>query len=179
MKIFTADRKAANIIERFETIEDAMKAIREYEEEDKKNGDYTPDFYDIVNEDRFSLIDCPEMYLVKYIERLREKKHQLEMDLRVVFLSMEDLKSETNPNKIKKKALCFENAKHKFTETLSIVGILLSWANEYANKCMETYTISENKKRIKKYIEEINSYEEKLKYLNNLYHEQVLQTEIM
>ena len=44
---------------------------------------------------------------------------------------------------------------------------------------METYTISENKKRIKKYIEEINSYEEKLKYLNNLYHEQVLQTEIM
>ncbi len=55
MKFFTADREAGNIIERFETIEDAMNAIKTYEEEDQKNGVYSPDFYDVVDENNCSV----------------------------------------------------------------------------------------------------------------------------
>lgn len=56
MKIYTADKEAGNKIEEFATIEEAKKAILEYEKDDKKEGIYTPDFYDIVNEDCESLI---------------------------------------------------------------------------------------------------------------------------
>ena len=56
MKIYTADREAGNKIEVFSTIEEAIQAIAEYEEADKKDGTYTPDFYDIINEDCESLI---------------------------------------------------------------------------------------------------------------------------
>ncbi|MGN0568815.1 MAG: hypothetical protein ACI4JR_09535 [Acutalibacteraceae bacterium] len=54
--VFTADREAGNKIEAFSTIEEAKKAILEYEAEDKRDGTYTPDFYDIVNENCESLL---------------------------------------------------------------------------------------------------------------------------
>lgn len=54
--VFTADREAGNKIEAFNTIEEALKAIAAYEAEDKKDGTYTPDFYDVVNEDHESVI---------------------------------------------------------------------------------------------------------------------------
>lgn len=56
MKIYTADREAGNKIEEFNTIEEAKKAIIAYEEEDKRDGTYTPDFYDVVNENCESII---------------------------------------------------------------------------------------------------------------------------
>lgn len=56
MKIYTADREAGNKIEEFETIEEAKKAIEQYEADDKKDGIYTPNFYDVVNEDCKSLL---------------------------------------------------------------------------------------------------------------------------
>lgn len=51
MKYYTADREAGNKIEAFDSIEEALKAIAAYEAEDMKDGTYTPDFYDVVNED--------------------------------------------------------------------------------------------------------------------------------
>lgn len=54
--VFTADREAGNKIEAFSTIEEALKAIAAYEAEDKKDGTYTPDFYDIVDENCESLL---------------------------------------------------------------------------------------------------------------------------
>ena len=56
MKIYTADREAGNKIEKFSTIEEAKEAIAAYEEEDRKDGTYTPNFYDIVNENCESII---------------------------------------------------------------------------------------------------------------------------
>ena len=56
MKIYTADREAGNKIEEFSTIEEAKEAIAAYEEEDKKDGTYTPNFYDIVNENCESIL---------------------------------------------------------------------------------------------------------------------------
>lgn len=44
---YTQDREAGNIIDCFETYEEAIDAISKYEEEDKINGDYTPNFYEI------------------------------------------------------------------------------------------------------------------------------------
>lgn len=56
MRIYTADKEAGNKIEAFDTVEHARKAIAAYEEEDKRDGTYTPDFYDVINEDGESLI---------------------------------------------------------------------------------------------------------------------------
>lgn len=56
MMIYTADREAGNKIEAFNTIEEAKNAIIAYEEEDRHDGTYTPDFYDIVDGDCVSLI---------------------------------------------------------------------------------------------------------------------------
>lgn len=47
-KYFIQDAEAGNIIEPFDTFEEAKKALLEYEEEDKKNGVYEPGFYEIV-----------------------------------------------------------------------------------------------------------------------------------
>lgn len=45
----TRDAEAGNIIDFFATLEEAQKAIEQYEEEDKSNGDFTPGFYEIYN----------------------------------------------------------------------------------------------------------------------------------
>lgn len=42
------DREAGNIIDRFATMREAQNALEDYEAADKKDGTYTPDFYEIV-----------------------------------------------------------------------------------------------------------------------------------
>lgn len=42
------DREAGNLIEKFYSLEEAQTALAEYEQEDKENGTYTEDFYEIV-----------------------------------------------------------------------------------------------------------------------------------
>ena len=42
------DREAGNIIEFFTTVREAKSAIREYEEEDRDEGTYTPNFYEVA-----------------------------------------------------------------------------------------------------------------------------------
>jgi len=46
--IVTRDREAGNIIENFATKKEAEKAISRYEKTDKKEGTYSPDFYEIA-----------------------------------------------------------------------------------------------------------------------------------
>ena len=57
VKCWTADRRTGTFIDRFYSIEEAKSAIREYEESDKKDGDYEENFYDIVNDSHYSLIN--------------------------------------------------------------------------------------------------------------------------
>lgn len=49
-KYVIQDREAGNKIEWFETLEEAEKCLKEYEEEDKKDGIYEEDFYEIVED---------------------------------------------------------------------------------------------------------------------------------
>ena len=44
------DREAGNVIETGLTLEEAEKLLAQFEEEDKQDGTYTPDFYEIVEE---------------------------------------------------------------------------------------------------------------------------------
>lgn len=53
----TRDAEAGNIIDFFATLEDAQKAIEQYEEEDKSNGDFTPGFYEIYNQDTDEIVE--------------------------------------------------------------------------------------------------------------------------
>lgn len=44
-----SDREAGNVIDRKLTLSEAEKKLKEYEEADKKDKTYTPDFYEIVD----------------------------------------------------------------------------------------------------------------------------------
>lgn len=54
-KVFTADRETGTFIDEFASIEEARVAIQQYEESDKADGIYEPNFYDIVDEEHHSL----------------------------------------------------------------------------------------------------------------------------
>lgn len=55
-KIYVADKETGNLIEEVESIEEGKKLIQEYEEEDRKNGWYKKDFYDLVDDERCSFL---------------------------------------------------------------------------------------------------------------------------
>jgi len=44
------DKEAGNVIENNLTLEDAIRILKEYEETDRKEGNYSPDFYEIVED---------------------------------------------------------------------------------------------------------------------------------
>lgn len=46
-KYYTQDRETGTIIDEFSTLQDAEKAVKEYEQEDKENGCFEQDFYEI------------------------------------------------------------------------------------------------------------------------------------
>lgn len=46
------DREAGNYIDSFATEIEAQEALRNYEEQDKKDGIYEPDFYEIYYEEK-------------------------------------------------------------------------------------------------------------------------------
>lgn len=55
MKVYTADRETGTFIKEFESVKEAKEAIRNYEEEDKADGIYEADFYDVVDENHCSI----------------------------------------------------------------------------------------------------------------------------
>ena len=48
MNIVISDREAGNVIEHFNTVEAAQNEIERYEAQDKKDGVYVEDFYEIA-----------------------------------------------------------------------------------------------------------------------------------
>jgi len=50
-KLFTADRETGTIIDEVKSVNEGLKLIKEYEKEDKAEGNYEPGFYEIVDED--------------------------------------------------------------------------------------------------------------------------------
>lgn len=48
MRYAVRDREAGNIIEYFDTMEKAEKALQEYEESDKAEGIYEENFYEVA-----------------------------------------------------------------------------------------------------------------------------------
>lgn len=50
-KYIIRDREAGNKIASFDSYEEAAKELENYEAEDKRNEEYTPDFYEIVEEE--------------------------------------------------------------------------------------------------------------------------------
>lgn len=57
MKYWTRDREAGNKIECFETLEEAQNAIKAYEEQDKNDGTFEIDFYEIYGEQEGRIIE--------------------------------------------------------------------------------------------------------------------------
>ena len=49
-KYIIRDREAGNVIATFSNKEEAYNELRKYEEQDKIDGNYTPDFYEIIEE---------------------------------------------------------------------------------------------------------------------------------
>lgn len=51
------DKEAGNYISTFQNLEDAKKQLNQFEKEDKKDGIYTPDFYEIYDVEKERIID--------------------------------------------------------------------------------------------------------------------------
>ena len=49
-KYIIRDREAGNVIATFSSKDEACNELRKYEEQDKIDGTYTPDFYEIIEE---------------------------------------------------------------------------------------------------------------------------------
>lgn len=56
VQLYVADRETGTFIEPVDDISDGIELIRQYEESDREDGSYTPDFYDIVTEDHCSVL---------------------------------------------------------------------------------------------------------------------------
>ena len=52
-KYVVRDREAGNVIEYVETMGDGLELIKQYEADDKANGIYEPDFYEVAQVIRF------------------------------------------------------------------------------------------------------------------------------
>lgn len=52
MKLYTADRKTGTTIEEVKSVEAGIGLIKEYEEDDKNNDWYEPDYYEVVIENK-------------------------------------------------------------------------------------------------------------------------------
>lgn len=48
MKYIIRDREAGNVIDQFDTMEEAVSELDRYEQEDREAGSFTYDFYEIV-----------------------------------------------------------------------------------------------------------------------------------
>ena len=66
------DREAGNYISQHNTYEEAMKAYNMYEADDKNDGVYTPDFYEIILENYMNL-DTGEEFT------LEELRHEYDL----------------------------------------------------------------------------------------------------
>lgn len=51
-KYIIRDREAGNKIASFDSYEEAVRELQSYEAEDKRNEEYTPDFYEIVEDEQ-------------------------------------------------------------------------------------------------------------------------------
>ena len=57
MKIVIRDREAGNVITEFKTLEEAKKELEKYEQDDRKDGSYTEDFYEIYDLDTHTVLE--------------------------------------------------------------------------------------------------------------------------
>ena len=55
-RIYTADRETGTFIEECSSVQDVLARIAGYEEQDRSDGSYEEDFYDVVDENHCTLI---------------------------------------------------------------------------------------------------------------------------
>lgn len=57
MRYYTRDREAGNKIESFTTLEEARDALKAYEVQDKKDGIFEANFYEIYDEEEGKTVE--------------------------------------------------------------------------------------------------------------------------
>lgn len=86
MKIYTADKETGTFIEEFKTVDEAKERIIQYEEQDRINDCFEPDFYDIVTEDHSTITYGVELKIARKNAGLTQKamSEQLEIPKRTI-----------------------------------------------------------------------------------------------
>lgn len=168
MIVYTAYKSNGDIIECFETLEDALKAIKAYEEEDKEYGDYIPDNYDVLSEN-YSYYDLShESIVIQSMENINEYKRRLLSSLMFIFA----LTDETYPNKDSSKNL------QELAEYIESYDFLREHLKKRIDETCERIKKwkracdSDELKRLQKYIEEIQVLKADLQYFDKLYKNQ-------
>lgn len=74
MSYIVRDRQAGNEIERFDNLIDALNEVKEYYFNDKRDGNFEPNFYEIYDTDNEEIIEVEDekstCYYRTYISRL-------------------------------------------------------------------------------------------------------------
>lgn len=63
-KYIIRDREAGNKIASFDNYDEAAKELENYEAEDERNEEYTPDFYEIIEDNEFTIGEQYDNYCV-------------------------------------------------------------------------------------------------------------------
>lgn len=166
MKIYTAHSECDEIIGCFDTIEDAIKAIESYEEDDKKYGDYTPGRYEIMDENYGVYEITHEAIVIQSLENINEYKNLLLSNLMFVFA----LTDPTYPNKDSEENLIMYR---KGYERLSMHLKKLSDETYERIIIWKQICTTDEQKRIQKYSDEITVLNADIKYFDKLYNEQI------
>ena len=169
MKFYTVAKACGDRIHCFDTIEDAMDAVKAYEKEDKKYGDYSPDMYDIQNEDYCSIELTTEPIIVNNLESLDDFETYLCSTLMLLFA----LNDSTYPNKDSSETPQDLIINRECYEELSKRMKKLSEITYKRIKKWKRICTSDELERIQRYSNRLTALNADIKYFDKLYNEQI------
>lgn len=174
MKIYTADRETGTIIDQFETIENAIKAIFDYAEEDGINGKYEPLLYDVVDENNCSLKDYPEAVFFWADECISYSMSLLILSLMLatncVTSINEDKELIKNRQELIKHKRRYEKESYKLEQ---LIALAFTKAEEWKQECNP-----DDMARIQRSVAEIKEAKEDLESYNKEFNEKIIRAGI-
>lgn len=174
MKYYTTYRENGNIIETFDSIEDAVNAIHEYEIEDNENGDLTPDFYDIVDENNISYGYTPKAILCRAQNFITDRKCLLLLYLIRMSSYIDSINQDKDAQKNRLELIVLsENFKKKLEDTDELLNRSLLMAENWKQECS-----SDDLEKAEYYIDEFKKSKEDLISYNQEFNNKLTQAEI-
>lgn len=166
MKYYTTYKENGNIIETFDSIEDAARAINAYESNDLDSGNFIYKSYDIIDENNISHGYSHEVILVRAQEIIEIKKCRLLLTILLISPCKDSINRNvdtiTKRFELRRLKKDFKKMSEKFDEYLSVMLLVAEhWketcSSDDLDKAEHYITeIKESKKALKAYINQFD-----------------------